>query len=315
MTRRQTPSMLAGILAVVVTACGPTPGREAPTAPRGEVPSELVAFGPRSAEALLAGTGTATWDRQIRERGWILREADGWHLWYTGYNPDLGDTKHLGYATSPDGIHWTRWPGNPLTTEGWVEDVCVVRQGDTYYMFAEGRDDIAHLLVSTDRVHWAERGNLDIRLANGRPISPGPRGTPAAWLENDTWWLFYEREDKAVFAATSKDTRVWTNVTDEPVLVPGPLEYDRDAIAVNQVLKYRGRYYAYYHSRARAHTDDWSTSLAVSDDLRHWRKYAGNPILPVDPASPGASSGTVVDDGSAFRLYTTHPDVRVHFRN
>jgi hypothetical protein len=31
-----------------------------------------------------------------------------------------------------------------------------------------------------------------------------------------------EREDLAVFAATSKDLKVWTNVTDEPVLARGP---------------------------------------------------------------------------------------------
>ena len=42
--------------------------------------------------------------------------------------------------SQPDetGAGW-RWPGNPLTTDGWVKDMCVVRRGDTYYMFAEGR--------------------------------------------------------------------------------------------------------------------------------------------------------------------------------
>jgi hypothetical protein len=28
---------------------------------------------------------------------------------------------------------------------------------------------------------------------------------------------------------------------------------------------------------------------------------------------PGAGSGTVVQDGTSYRLYTTHPDVRVYF--
>ncbi|MCU0250896.1 MAG: hypothetical protein MUE61_11840 [Vicinamibacterales bacterium] len=153
-------------------------------------PRELVSFGPPSAAPLLAGTGGDTWDRKMRERGWVMREGDGWHLWYTGYNDARSDSRFLGYATSPDGLAWTRWPGNPLTTEGWVEDMSVVKQGGTYYMFAEGRDDIAHLLTSTDRVHWKEQGSLDIRQVDGRPISAGPRGTPAVWLENGTWWLF-----------------------------------------------------------------------------------------------------------------------------
>jgi beta-1,2-mannobiose phosphorylase / 1,2-beta-oligomannan phosphorylase len=300
----------AGLITVFV-ATRPTAG---PTSRPGEVPRELVSFGPPSAQALLAGTGTATWDRMTRERGWIMREADGWHLWYTGYNPDRGDARYLGYATSPDGVQWTRWPDNPLTSDGWVEDVCVVKQAGTYYMFAEGRDDMAHLLESTDRVHWQERGNLDIRLADGRPIPPGPRGTPAAWLENGTWWLFYEREDKAVFAATSKDMKVWTNVTDDPVLVPGPEPYDRHAIAVDQIVKHGGRYYAYYHASEQRDLNTWNTCLAVSDDLVHWRKYDRNPVLPVNPAMPGASSATIVDDGSGYRLYTTHPDVRLYMK-
>jgi hypothetical protein len=50
----------------------------------------------------------------------------------------------------------------------------------------------------------------------------------------------------------------------------------------------------------------------VSDDLVHWLKYPGNPVVPVNQALPGASSGMVVHDGTQFRLYTTHPDVRVY---
>ena len=283
------------------------------TAAGPEFPSELVAFGPASEKPLLAGTGTDTWDHRMRERGWIMREAGLWHLWFTGYNDARSDSRFLGYATSPDGLTWNRWPGNPLTSEGWVEDMSVVKRGDTYYMFAEGRDDVAHLLTSTNRVHWQEQGNLDIRLKNNRPISAGPRGTPAVWVENGTWWLFYEREDLAVFAATSMDLKVWTNVTDEPVLVRGPEPYDRYAVAVDQIIRHKDRYYAYYHASALKGWGEWSTCLAMSEDLVHWKKYPGNPVVPVNPVMKGASSGMVVHDGRQFRLYTTHPDVRVYF--
>jgi alpha-L-fucosidase len=287
--------------------------RPSAPAPRGpEFPPELVAFGPPSVQPLLAGTGRATWDRNVRERGWVMREGGLWHLWYTGYNDERSPSRFLGYATSPDGLAWTRWPGNPLTTVGWVEDMCVVARGGTYYMFAEGKDDIAHLLTSTDRVHWQEQGPLDIRRTGGTPIADGPRGTPTVWVDGDTWWLFYEREDLAIFAATSKDLKVWTNVSDEPVLSRGPEAYDKYAVAFDQVIRHDGRYYAYYHASALPKWGEWSTCLAVSDDLVHWRKYPGNPVLPVNPAMPGAGSGMVVRDGAGYRMYTTHPDVRVY---
>lgn len=302
------------LVVALVVFLGASHSATQPTPSSAAFPAELVAFGPASATPLLAGTGADTWDRKMRERGWIMRDGSGWRLWYTGYNDDRSKDRFLGLATSADGLTWTRWPGNPLTTDGWVEDVCVVRRGDTLYMFAEGRGDIAHLLTSKDGVRWQEQGDLDIRQVNGKPIAAGPRGTPTVWIENGTWWLFYEREDQAVFAATSTDVKTWIHVTDEPVLVRGPGAYDRYAVAFDQVVKHQGRFYAYYHASALPNWGEWTTCIAVSDDLVHWTKYPGNPILPVNPSSPGASSGMVVPDGAGFRLYTTHPDVRVHIQ-
>ncbi len=63
----------------------------------------------------------------------------------------------LGYATSSDGIHWTRDPRNPIYRGHWVEDMMVVKQGDTYYMFAEGQDDYAQLFTSPDKINWTWR--------------------------------------------------------------------------------------------------------------------------------------------------------------
>ncbi len=146
---------------------------------------------------------------------------------------------------------------------------------------------------------------------DGSPIAPGPRGTPSVWVENGAWYLLYERNDAAVWLAKSKDLGTWTHVQDAPVLECGPEPYDRHAVAVDQVVKYRGRYYLYYHASADPKWREWSTNLAVSTDLVHWRKYPGNPVLPVDPADPKRSSAFLVPDGEGFRLYATHPDVKV----
>src|SRR5262249_54310542 len=156
----------------------------------------------------------------------------------------------LGHATSPDGLHWERDPANPLLTDSWVEDMCVIKQDGTYFMFAEGKGDIAHLLTARDPTHWTDRGTIDIRLTNGQPISAGPRGTPAAWLEGGIWYLFYERADRGIWLATSKDKEVWTNVQDDPVLPMGPDAYDLYAVAANQITKRDGFYYMYYHANA-----------------------------------------------------------------
>lgn len=269
-------------------------------------PAEITQFTPYGGNPVFSGTGADTWDQKIRERGYILKENGQYHLWYTGYREGADQTRSMGYATSADGLTWTRYKGNPILPSIWVEDMTVLKSDGIYYMFAEGKNDIAHLLTSTDRVNWQERGPLDIRYTNHQPLTAGPFGTPTIWKEKDTWYLFYERKDQAVWLATSKDLKIWTNVQDEPVLAKGPTDYDLYAVAMNQVIRYKGAYYAYYHASAFSDWHEWSTNVAVSTDLIHWTKYAGNPIV-----KGNKSSGILVNNGAQFRLYTMHPAVNV----
>lgn len=284
-------------LTLVLTSLGPV--QEAP------FPDSLVKWVPDPAEPLFTGGGADAWDRKIRERGWILVDNGTYHLFYTGYNDDRSPDRLLGHATSPDGLRWTRDPRNPIHTGNWVEDLCIVRQGATYHMFAEGRGDIAHRLTSTDLIHWTECGDLDIRRTNGEPISEGPRGTPTVFIEGDLWHLLYERGDRGVWLATSRDGQHWTNVRDDPVLPMGPAAYDSEAVAVNQVIKRGADYYVFYHANGHRPWRDWTTCVARSRDLIHWEKYAGNPIV-----EDNRSSAILVDGGDGPHLFTMHPDVR-----
>jgi hypothetical protein len=280
--------------------------------PEEPFPAELTHWVPAREQPVFAGAGDDSWDQKIRERGWIGLEDGTWHLWYTGYNPDRSPRKLLGHATSPDGFTWTRDPANPLLDSSWVEDMCVLHegQGQGYFMVAEGENDIAHWLTSTDGRHWVEHGPLDVRKKDGTPIAPGPYGTPTLWVEGGTTYLFYERGDQGVWLATSTDRKTWTNMQDDPALPLGPQAYDRAAVAMNQVFKRDGWYYAVYHANSERPWKDWTTCLARSRDLVHWEKYPGNPIV-----EHNQSSGIVVDpDGDGPippRLYTMHPEVRV----
>ncbi len=256
-------------------------------------------------------SSSGNWDALIRERGWILKVGDVYHLWYTGYNPERQPlSMMLGYATSPDGIVWTRHPQNPIVDDVWVEDMMVVPHDGMLYMFAEGLNDQSQLLRSTNGISWQRVGMLDVRMTDGKKIPPGPYGTPTAFFEGGTWYLFYERRDQGIWLATSKDMNVWTNVIDDPLIIPGPDEYDRLMIAMNQVIKHEGRYYAVLHGTGSpTKPRDWCTYMAVSDDLRVWEKCTHGPLLPV---KDNKSSGQLVHDGRQYRLYTMHGKVDLH---
>jgi hypothetical protein len=293
------------------TSCAVAQATAAPdrSAAIAEFPAELVKWKLRPGNPVFAGEGPGHWDVKIRERGWIMRDGDVYRLWYTGYDGTQEGIKRLGYATSPDGLKWTRSAKNPLIADRWVEDMTVVVHDGIYYMFAEGKDDNhTELLTSKDGIDWKREGPLDVRAADGGTQAKRPCGTPTVWIENGIWYLFYEWNDKGVWLAktTYPLRQMWVNVQDEPVLTTGPGEYDKDMIAVDQVIRYGGAYYAFYHGSGKKEPRTWNTNIARSVDLVHWKKYPGNPIV-----DDNKSSGMVIPVAAGFRLYTMHDQVDV----
>lgn len=276
-----------------------------------DIPLQSLAFEPATTNPVFAAAD-GKWDTKIRERGWVLKDDAGWTLWYTGYDPNRQPlTMNLGMAKSTDGITWTRSSDKPIVEDLWIEDMMVVRQDQNYYMFAEGAQDQSQLLRSSDGFHWDRLGTLDVRLTTGQPIEAGPFGTPTAWFENGVWNLFYERRDAGIWLARSKDMKIWTNVADDPVILPGPESYDAVMIAMNQVIRTGDQYVAVLHGTGSPEKPrEWCTYLATSTDLIHWKK---DPRGPLRPVSENKSSGELIYDGQRWRLYTMHDKVELHY--
>ncbi|MBL7697424.1 MAG: glycosylase [Chitinophagaceae bacterium] len=272
-----------------------------------EFAPEMVNFNPYSKNPVFTHGDSTAWDQIIRERGFILNEDSVYKMWYNGHRDEDSAILYLGYATSKDGINWTRYAGNPIFDKRWTEDMMVFKLDGKYHMYAEGTHDIAHLLLSDDGIHWEDQGDLKIVNTKGDTL-PGPYGTPTVYVEDGKWYLFYEINDAAIWLATSTDKINWTNVSDTPVLKPGPEKYDFGAVAVNQVIKHKGKYYLYYHASAdtgwQTNPGAWNSNAAMSTDLIHWTKYPGNPLVDGDHSSP-----IVVPTNKGMRLYTMHPEV------
>jgi hypothetical protein len=265
----------------------------------------LARWTPCPANPVFVPGPSGAWDENIRERLWVLREDGRYHAWYGGwrgtYDKNSPNLLHLGYATSDDGVHWTKHPGNPVFDQRWTEDVCVVKTGDTYYLYAEDETanrTVIHLLTSRDKVHWTPRGAV-LEAAGGIGWEKGYVGTPLAWREADRWFLIYEGgPPNAIGLATSRDGISWNRDPGNPVLTAaGERDWPTRGIVPQGVVKIGGAYHLFYH----AYHDAWKTGYAASHDLHRWVRHPANPILP-------DKSAVVLDAGDRYLLYTHAAD-------
>jgi|GEM_PF-1278818 len=85
------------------------------------------------------------WDDFAVARASVLYDGERYQMWYEGHD---GATWRIGYATSPDGITWTREPGNPIVNLGaegsWKSKVAsepnVIFDGQLYRLYHSGYD-------------------------------------------------------------------------------------------------------------------------------------------------------------------------------
>ena len=140
----------------------------------------------------------------------VVRDAAGTlHMWYNGVGPQ--GSFRVGYASSRDGLHWTRQNGgDPVLAPGrldgrdeqYVYNVMVLIEDDTFHMwytsmfdehyqrFAEKSNGIVYAR-SKDGINWAR---------DPRPVFyNGPRGTideyaafaPYVVRRPDALWMYY----------------------------------------------------------------------------------------------------------------------------
>jgi len=119
---------------------------------------------------VLAPGKPGAWDSLAVGRPSVLFENGVFRMWYDGREdlpPDVPDPKapksntsqrHVGYATSRDGIHWERHGSAPIYDHD-AGGVHVLRIGTHFAMLVEGRlgTDAA---TSRDGIHWRRIGLL-----------------------------------------------------------------------------------------------------------------------------------------------------------
>jgi len=132
-------------------------------------------------------------------------------MWYSGgeqYEPDA-----VGYATSPDGVHWAKWSSNPIFTKDenneWeqhkVTGCQVIRHDDCYLMFYIGFRDVHHAQIGVAHspdglTNWQRHPKNPIISPDENTWDGDACYKPFAIYEaeKDRWLLWYNGRLKTV---------------------------------------------------------------------------------------------------------------------
>jgi predicted GH43/DUF377 family glycosyl hydrolase len=187
-----------------------------------------------------------SWDESQVSDPAILFDGSTWKLWYSGYSESSG-LYQIGYATSPNGIAWTKFPGNPILSQGppgsWDENgprqaTVLFRDGAYHMWYASSDGNRGHIgyATSSDGIHWQKYA--------GNPVIDPPGDGQEITREVESPYVFADQEGfqmwyhlgiyelrspyfSRIFHKVSSDGVAWSNGTAHlPQIIPGPFGRD-----------------------------------------------------------------------------------------
>ena len=164
---------------------------------------------------------------------------------------DHKGTSSLGYASSDDGIHFTRRAEPALVAEapyekgGGVEDPRLQEIGGTYYLTYTGYNNVDGggpdkkdaqlcLATSTDLMQWQRRGVIMPSFKGKWNVKWTKSGAIVPEKINGKYWMYYlgdaRGQDTQMGVASSDDLLHWTDALDHPVLSSRPAMFDSQVV-------------------------------------------------------------------------------------
>jgi len=254
-----------------------------------------------------------SWDDAGIRGGRVLYEGGVYKMWYTGC-ADTSGTCSIGYATSSDGVVWTKHPGNPVvpgTGSGWEASAwvpTVLNDSGTYKMWYAGSWTGPDLKIgyatSPNGIAWTKHPGNPIFLPTPAAWDSLWVHTPMVIREGASLTMWYsgsaDNINTAIGRATSVDGIVWTKDAANPVVTPQGWEGAR--LYLGHVNYSGGTYTMHYWSGTSN-----SIGAATSSDGVAWTRDPGNPVfVPATPPSwdeAGAVWPEILEMGGVRRMW------------
>lgn len=216
-------------------------------------------------------------------------------MWYVGTPESLNC--QIGVATSPDGLHWTKYPDNPVIRLGpkgsWDESILICQsvlydqEEKVFKMWyiggtPEGIFSIG-LATSPDGFHWTKYpGNPVLRVTEPWEGTVMEAFTVLKTREGYKIWYGgndLSRDKAAIGYATSPDGINWVKHPSNPIFVPdSPNRWDGYSVSDPDVIYHEGLYHMWYKGWRKKGGNAW-IGYATSFDGINWQRDPENPVL------------------------------------
>jgi hypothetical protein len=229
--------------------------------------------------------GPTGWDSLNVGTACVIREGGSYKMWYTGFKSATRYPHSIGYATSPDGINWTKHlvPVLEPGTQAWeiaaVGCPSVIKVAGGYWMFYTG--EVSNGIALTGRA-FSTDGIIWQRDEANNPVLPaGETGTwdrnnflPKVLELNNTLYMWYTAESNpgvsgtAIGLATSLDTgKTWTKYSENPIITRGQSgSWDYGWIELGSVVLKDSLFYLWYDGQASS-TSKGRIGLTTSQNV------------------------------------------------
>jgi predicted GH43/DUF377 family glycosyl hydrolase len=190
------------------------------------------------------------WEPDIN-RPAVVKRADGYHMWYTGQVWDDVTTGRawVGYAKSPDGVHWKRVSERPVLTgdQPWEDNAIICphviwdESTKTFRMWYSAGGSYEAVAIgyatSPDGIHWTKAAANPIFTANSHNYWEKERVEGCQVFFDDGWYyMFYlgfpNIDHAQIGLARSRDGITnWQRLPENPIIRTGagPKAVDRNA--------------------------------------------------------------------------------------
>jgi predicted GH43/DUF377 family glycosyl hydrolase len=204
-----------------------------------------------------------TWDESSVELGGVIRENGQYKMWYYGLN---NTTRQIGYATSPDGINWTKYSGNPVLSAGtasWeaggVLWCGVIKESSGYTMYYTGTDITATYFrigraTSVDGINWQRDiiNNPIISVGLANQWDDRAACAPQCIYVNNMYYIVYTGWAQNLYGnkiglATSPDGINWTKYANNPALNLGASgSWDGNYVEAGTIMLVQDKFWMWY---------------------------------------------------------------------